>query len=177
MLKLNRRVTYVPLTLIALAAATFIFYAIAIDPATGETDRVSLSGVPEDALRSRGMELREATETEVQPVTKDHAEELAVAPPMNLSGGTPKIREILLVRLINKDAQLDRLAWAVNFEPSTIVTEEIGGAVFEKPPNADETRSPQPYVTEYAVRFIDAKTGEDIAYISMATQKGLPPAD
>jgi hypothetical protein len=146
----------------ALATATFL--VLVALPTQGGAHEVALQGVDEAELAGWGRLL--------EPDGRDASVSAPAAVAAASSNkASARVLETVLVRLVNESAKprLDRLAWAVNFDP-----ESVDAAPLIGPAGADLPRTCGSH-PEYDVVFIDAQTGDLMFEIQHALT--LPDGD
>jgi hypothetical protein len=145
--------------------------SVVTDTPTPAPSSVSLAGVPNRALSDRHIQLLAPDASAKPTISKDRAEAAGTQPGIGEPNGG-KARETVLARLVITGiaSPVDRLVWAVNLDPTSLAISPIAGGPLQGGPTPES-----PLVPQYAVWFIDAQTGEDVDYISAATQDGPPP--
>jgi hypothetical protein len=142
------RVWHFGLAAVALAAAGALL--ITLGGGSGSQSQVTLDGVPAENLAAAGVRLLQPeAKPEIDAARAEETAKLNVPPSTTL----PQVKETVLVRFVNDLVQphVDRLVWAVNFDPATI------SAV---PPLGPGQYGPFCGHPAYHVAFIDAITGE-----------------
>lgn len=124
----------------------------------GGVHDVELEGIPQEEFRALGARL---LEPDGEP-TLSGDQAVAAALQNKLEGD---VRETRLVRLVNDSARpkIDTLAWAVNFDPATVLRiPRLGGGPLNQNDESDPSTSSSACGTylKYDVAFIDANTGE-----------------
>ena len=132
-------------------------------PARGGAHEIELQGVDGDALAGFARLLK--PDDRSPSLSTDSAVAAAGA---NKQGA--EVLETVLVRLVNDSQKppLDKLAWAVNFDPTTIEAAPAIGPIGAKHPLVCDVHP------EYDVVFIDAQTGELIFELQYTAG---PPGD
>ena len=111
------------------------------------SDESLLEGIPAEEITGGGITIDRAPQEPDLPVTRDAAVQRAVR---TYPGGVP--RQVVLVRLQSAGDPANRVAWAINFDPSTVAG---------SPPSGRDAPA-GPCETGYAFVFIDARTGDFI---------------
>lgn len=132
---------------VLIAAVAGLTLALVV-PARGGAHEIELQRVDPDALAGFGRLLKPADRS------PSLSAEAAVAAATFANKPDAKVLEAVLVRLVNDSRKppLDKLAWAVNFDPTSIQSAPLYG-----PPGVPRVCDSHP---EYDVVFIDAQTGE-----------------
>lgn len=123
-------------------------------------DRIDLATVSRSDLSRKGVELREASDVE----PKVSAEQAVQA--MIRDGN---IRSVTLGLLTDRNTIPPAngvLVWALEFDPTTLVTELYPGGLWSDYAWRDASAALDPPVVRYGIAFIDAMTGEEIDYVS-----------
>lgn len=143
------RILPVGMTVVALLAAAGTLL-ITLTGGSGSQSQVALDGIPSENLAAAGVRLLEPEDQPKIDATRAEGTAKLNVPP---SATAPKVKETSLVRFVNDQIHppVDRLVWAVNFDPETI------SAV---PPLGPGQYDPFCGHPAYHVVFIDATTGE-----------------
>ena len=126
---------------------------------SGSQSQVTLDGVTAQDLVDFGVTL---TPPDGEPgIDESTAEELAVSNAGPSAGPNAEVKQTVLVHLAKEGniPPIDQLAWAVNFDPATIVAAPPYGFGLDGPPDDLAVLCDHPL---YFVSFIDARTGEFI---------------
>ena len=142
-----------------MAAALITAATVAFLTAQGGSSDV-LQGISAEDLAAQGITLEEPAQGSATAITMDRATELARG-----SRAGASVREVRLVRLIDKHRSpaTDKIAWAVNFDPQTVLDEPVLPYFPDRSPSS----VPAQYQTQYSVAFVDPQTGEVFFSISV----------
>jgi hypothetical protein len=159
--------------LVLLAGAAAVAIAVALFALSGDDDdTISLEGVPNSELASRGIEL--FIPTGDPAITAQQAIDIGMRDRVS-----DNIREPALVRLVTvADPQTDTLAWAVVFDKKETHLPRLGGPYNPNPtpspsPTPANCGPPQPYV----VAFVNAATADNLLEFESERRSDLAPGE
>lgn len=150
---------------VGLAAALVSALVITLS-ASGGTQEIELDGVGSDALDSWGVRL-------LSPNGKPDITALAAEQIADQRKPGADVKEVVLVRVVNERLApvIDRLAWAVNFDPASILPIPDLGPGGPNPPEWN----PCDEAVAFDVLLIDASSGEFIFEMQQSADAGDQP--
>ncbi len=153
--------------------AVVLIAAIVLTSRTTQTEADTLiAGVRLDELAEMGFILKEAPADSSISVDRETAIALATSEYKN---ATVLDSALVSFRMEQGVLAKERLAWAVALDPLTVNAEPFGGAFRNDPENPDFRPDPETDVETageviYQIGFWDARTGESLVSVSVASQ-------
>ena len=170
---MNRRLLSALLAVSLSAIAIAVVAAIVVTSHSDQTKAETLiAGVPLDELAEMGFILKEAPADSSISVDRETAIALATSEYKN---ATVLDSALVSFRMEQGVLAKERLAWAVALDPLTVNAELFGGAFRNDPENPDFRPDPETDVETagkviYQIGFWDARTGEFLVSVSVASQ-------
>ena len=152
--------------------AVVVIAAIVLTGRTTQTEADTLiAGVPLDELAEMGFILKEAPADSSIAIDRETAIALATGEHKN---ATVVDSALVSFRMDQGVLAKERLAWAVSVDPLTVDAEPYWGAFRNDPENPDFRPDPETDVATageviYQIGFWDARTGEPLVSVSVAT--------